>query len=397
MTKINLLKLNHIDNTYNNIMDFENIASRNNYFNSKIEKTFNLNLKDDPTISSITLPVNHTEINYCNYLFLTDESNNNLYFFILSYEHKTPSNTTIYIQLDVYTTYQFDIRLLPSFVERCHVPRWTGDIPTPNTIDEGISLNEYILDSSEVITSFNDGLVISSTTPLGVCPDISIPSEGGTPGGGGNNGIITKSGFRFLKGYEAFASKPLYMNNESFKTVGYGSIEGSTYYNQHLPSCSEQKASEIMADRLINDFGKSLSNQLKADNIADKINGNMFDSLLSLCYNCGAYAVFNDSTSPYLLIKQDPFNKSIETIWQNFYIKGGNPLVELEGLKLRRKAETNIYFNKTYEMRDILIAVDIGGGIGGYDGIITDNRGDGFIPSNLPDLKGNILNLEIEV
>lgn len=394
---VNFLKLNHIDNTYTNVMDFQNIQNRDSYFQSNVKKSFSLNLKDDPLITSITLPVNHTEINGFNYLFLVSENNKKLFFFILNYTHTTPNATTINIQLDAFTTYQFDFKLINSYVDRCHVARWNGDIPTQNTIDENISLSDYIQDSNETIYTYNNGLIIASTTPLGLCPDFNKPSEGGSPGSG-ENGLITQSGFRFLKGYEAFAANPLYMSGENFQTVGYGTIEqNTTYFNNHKPfPCSEQKASEIMAERLTNDFGKRLRSQLASDGIHDKITNNQFDALLSLCYNCGSNAALNDDTSPYYLIKRDPNNTHIREWWEKFYIKGGFPPVELPGLVARRKAEADIYCNNVYELRDILIAVDVGGGIGGYDGVVTDNNGNGFIPPILPKSK-NIINIIQEV
>ena len=58
--------------------------------------------------------------------------------------------------------------------------------------------------------------------------------------------------------------------------------------------------------------------------------------------------------------------------WESWYITDGNNV--LEGLKLRRQAEKNIFNNGKYEYRSIII---VGGGI------ITDNNGHGYIPENL--------------
>ena len=56
----------------------------------------------------------------------------------------TKSNTNIFVKLDVWTTYMFNYKVLPSFVDRCHVPRWNGDIPTYNLEDEGLEKGEII-------------------------------------------------------------------------------------------------------------------------------------------------------------------------------------------------------------------------------------------------------------
>lgn len=387
--QINLLKLNHIDNTYQNTMDFSSTASRDDYFASKVGHTFEVNINDDAIIDNITLTINHKTINHYNYLYFTDSTNKTLYYFIINHEFKTLTTTLLHIQLDVFTTYQFDFKLLPSYVERCHVPRWNNDVPTKETIDEGISLNEYELSTIQTITTYNDGLIIASTQPLGVCPGfhVNTPSGGGGSTGGPTNGYITKSGFRFLKGYEAYTNEGLYLGGEHFKTVGYGSIEGTQYYEEHKPfPVSEQKSATIAANRIINDFGKTLSDRLKQDNIISKINYNQFDAMVSTCYNCGASAFLNDETSPYQLIKNNVSDPNIRTTWEKFYIKGyvDGVLVELPGLIARRKAEADIYLSKIYEFRDILKIVNNGNGIGVYDGIVTDNRGDGYIPDFLP-------------
>lgn len=394
---IYLCKIDNIDNTYQNILDFSSASSRNNYFISKHTKSFTINVRDDGLINDLTIPINHTEINNLNYLYMTDETNKHLFFFITSYTHTTPSNTTITLQLDAWTTYQFDISFLDSFIERCHVPRWNGDTPTKNTIDEGLPLNEYMLESTQTICTYNDGLIVSSTQPLGICEGfhISNPSGGGGSTGEPSNGTITEQGFVFIKGEEGLSPYGAYLNGESFRTVGYGSTETSNlaYYNRHKPfPCSEELAAEIFAERIRDNFSKGLYDACVANGIEKKITRYQFDAMLSLSYNGGLGGFLTYNSSPWQLIRNNPNDPGIKEVWEKFLIMGGDPLVELEGLKIRRKKETNIYFSALYQTKSI--------GIYNENGNLTSNKvetneGKGYIPIWIKPLS-NVLNLCIE-
>lgn len=387
-----LCSVNEIDKSFEHVLRFNSKTTRRAYFLKKVTSSVEVDFKGDAFRSEILIPASLDDIVQADYLFFTGDDGNDYFYFIDSKSYHTSDITHLTLTLDVFTTYQFSFELMHSFVERCHVDRWQAPgIPSREVVDEGFPVYDYVMKERED-SGFQtrNYFVISSTEPLG---KVSLTSwgGGGDHGGGGTTttGVITKQGFRFIKGYEAFAPTGLYLSGEDFRTVGYGSTEkhNKTYYDKHKPfPCSEQLASEIYADRIVNEFGKRIYDKLVEYNILDKITMNMFDAMCSLAYNRGLGAqeynngFFWDANSPWHDIKLNPLNfDTIRNTWEAYAISHS-------GHVPRRKAEADIYCQSTYEMRDILIYKDNGSGVGVISGKVTANNGDGFIPDYLPDL-----------
>lgn len=68
------------------------------------------------------------------------------YAYIIDLKYINDNMTEIYIETDVFQTWQFDFTYLKSFVERKHV---TDDQVGHNTIPESIATGEYILNNSQ--------------------------------------------------------------------------------------------------------------------------------------------------------------------------------------------------------------------------------------------------------
>lgn len=199
--------------------------------------------------------------------------------------------------------------------------------------------------------------------------------------GGTNSGTMTKNGFRFIKGQEGFAPYGANLGGESFKTVGYGSTEkyNKSYYDKHKPfPCTERKASEIYAERIQNEFGAKIVSAMISAGIESKVKDHQLDAMISLAYNRGVYGFLQDSSSPWQLIKKNPSNtEAISAAWKKYATtSGGNVLT---GLVERRKLEADMYVNGNYKMKSI----GKYNSSGKPDGIMSENNGNGYIPSNL--------------
>lgn len=198
------------------------------------------------------------------------------------------------------------------------------------------------------------------------------------PNGGGNvsEGIPSANLYRFVKGYEGFGANPYRVPGENFYTAGYGVTEKyqSTAYNRLKPfPCSEQKASEVYGDMLINNFSKPLLQRMKSDGVdIRKVKQNHFDAFCSLAMNGGLGAV---TTSPmYATWKSNPNDPSIPQRWLTWYINAGTAVES--GLRARRKAEAKIWTDSEYEFRNIVKILSNGN----YSGYVTENNGNGYIP-----------------
>lgn len=393
-SSLTLCSINDIDNSYDHVLKFKSKTNRRAYFYNHRIMDVSVDFKGDAFRTEILIPTTLDDVVQADYLYFRGDDNNDYFYFIDSKSYHTSDTTHLTVTLDVFTTYQFNFEFMHSFVERCHVDRFTKDgLPTYEVVDEGFNYSNYIQVAREEVCEYQNSFIMTASEPLGY-----IPKNTAIGGGGTTNGIITKQGFRFIKGYEAFTPTGLYLNGESFRTVGYGSTEkyNPTYYDMHKPfPCSEKLASEIYATRIINEFGNRIFAACEENNIEKRITQSMFDAMCSLAYNRGINGFLNDSTSPWQAIKSDPYNFStIRNIWESYAVTSNGTV--LSGLVKRRKAEMNVYELENYEMRSIGIYKDNGSGIGVLSGTVTDNDGNGYIPSNLPDLgvKGNITDEE---
>lgn len=382
---LHMANVPELDKSYTNVADFSSEGSKQGWFINRRKGILSVNsFIADMFRTEFTLPIGLDDVLYrdCNYCFYETESGKWAYYFIDEWQYLTSTSCKIYVTLDVWTTYCLDFELNHSFIDRCHVNRFTSSgLPTRELVDEGFNLSDYTEINKTKVCEYVNSFIMTATEPLGFMA---------TSGGGQEitKGIITKQGFRFIKGYEAFTPTGLYLSGESFRTVGYGSTEkyNLSYYNLHKPfPCTEQRASEIFADRITNEFGTAIYSALEKAGVHQKITKNQFDAMCSLAYNRGVNGFLNDETSPFQLIKQNPASlEAIRARWIEYAVTSSGQV--LQGLVARRKAEAEIYCFGEYETRSIGIYTDNGSGVGVLSGTVTDNNGNGYIPTHLPDV-----------
>ena len=383
MSVVHLCQITELNKDYKNVYDFSSRESQLNFMQSKTILQLETNAKIDNFTSSITLTYGmNSNIRKCDYLFAQGIDGKYLFFFIDNVEQVTTSTVKLYLELDVWQTYHLDIQLYQSYVVRQHVPRWNADgTPTKENIEEGASGKYELKNVSTVangeneVKNHNGVYIFYTSTPIGTVGNEikggggDVPPKPDTPTGSCQaDGILSYDGFRFIKGYEGFTPSGAYLNGESFRTVGYGFTETSNPdgYEKHKPfPCTEQKASELFGE-LVDTYASQVWEQCQADGITELLTKSMFDAMVSTAWNCGVGGFLTYDTSPYQLIKVNPFDANIENVWKKFAITGSG--VVMPGLIARREAEANIYFKGEYEMRAI---VNTSGGI-------VD--GDGFIP-----------------
>ncbi len=139
-----------------NQLNFANKEAQYNYFNSlekDVEAGFTYQRKDNVIRYNACMD-DIIEFNYCMY------RNNNysdkwFYAYIESMEYANDEMTYIKIKTDVYQTWQFDINIMDSFVEREHV---SDDTIGLHTIPENVETGEYLPMNSYSINYEADGL-----------------------------------------------------------------------------------------------------------------------------------------------------------------------------------------------------------------------------------------------
>ncbi|MDM0458195.1 phage tail spike protein [Clostridium perfringens] len=206
---------------------------------------------------------------------------------------------------------------------------------------------------------------------------------GGGADGDWQNGIMSSNQLRMLKGYEGLGRYE-YRDSGGVLTIGYGitksepDIYNKLLANQPVP---EEMAAKEMFNVNNNRYGKPIVSKVKALGCTTQ---QQFDALVDLAFNAGT-GVIGANNSLMNAIRRNPTDEAyIRPIWENFYIHddAGN---RLEGLRLRRIAEANIYFQGRYEKRQIPILGRNGNPTGS---VVTENNGDGWLPPRI-DSTGN--------
>ena len=161
---------------YKNQLTFSNKQAQETYFNSTIFKSYSdyTYIKKDNVIN---VNENIDSIIGCNYLFYrnTGFTNDTYYCFIVNMEYVNENCTRIYIETDVWQTYQFSLTYNASFVEREHT---NDDTIGNNTYPENVETGEYIV-NSVYVDSHLDEVLNDTCYILGANVDIMghIPND----------------------------------------------------------------------------------------------------------------------------------------------------------------------------------------------------------------------------
>lgn len=374
-----------LDSDYNHTVNFSNKQSQLNWFNQRV---LWVNSEFDYQRKNNNLKVGYSlnKLKMCNYLIIDNSNGERFFYFIMDKQYISDEVTNLILKLDLIQTYQFDINFKKCIVERQHIQEYINfegkNVITERvkqSVEEGLDTGEYVLDSERSIYNYltNGCYIYTSSERLGVSNDERINFQSEEEGGGGGptgtnylNGYADKNGLKFLKSVEGFASEP-YNIGDGTNTTGYGITElyQPSYYNQLLPTCTEQQASEIMGQVMFN-FSGTIKNALDSDNYNwDNMTQGLFNACTSFAYNSGNITTFGI----YDMILNNDSKEAIATAWETTNIMPGTEFEE--GLRNRRMKEANMVrgiFN--YEELQISNVTS-----GGY---ITDNNGYGYIPTN---------------
>ncbi len=356
--KMYLTSMSYLSPSYEHVIDFGSKAARNEFFIGKQDREVYSNVKydDNRAIVNVDMPIE--ECNNYDYLFFNGQDRV-FFYFIVGIEYFTPKTTNLIIELDVFNTYFYDCELLPSFVDRAHVDRWTSNgLPTSNYQDEGIAIGEYIIQELPTkLCGMNNSIVVASSVPIGITENSSGAGSSGDSGGGyggtsWRDGKISAMGFRFIKGFEGFYANP-YQDSGGYWTIGYGTTKHGEpdLYNELAAKApiSEEEAAKIMYDSICSRYGAKILQAAINLGVTEQY---QFDALVSVAYNCGVGAITGSNTLTNAIGADITNEATIRAAWENFRVTSGGTY--LEGLYLRRVQECNMFFGKEFELRAIV-------------------------------------------
>ena len=169
MSTIYLCSIPEFSQDYKNVGRFNNLNHQLTFMNARVKKQVESNTKVDRFMATVTLntPMD-TAVRSCDYLFSRTTDGEYVFYFINQIEILTTSTVRLSLTLDVWQTYHLRMTLLPSFVERCHVPRWKAtNIPTKEIVSEPLGNYESTVIKEENVPNNKGVYIITSTTPLG--------------------------------------------------------------------------------------------------------------------------------------------------------------------------------------------------------------------------------------
>ena len=153
-----------------NQLTFANQTAQFNYFNSLPKlpaDNFTYQRKD----GVIRFPAHFDDLIHYNYVMYRNEAYSNKWFyaFISGMDYLNDNVTAISIKTDVWQTWQFDLTYRNTFVEREHV---NDDTIGNNTIDEGLELGDYIINTSTTlkpsltVKDYDDATILGLKYPI---------------------------------------------------------------------------------------------------------------------------------------------------------------------------------------------------------------------------------------
>ena len=146
---------------------------------------------------------------------------------------------------------------------------------------------------------------------------------------------ISQKGLSLIKKFEGVKLKP-YLCPAGIPTISFGCTyyEDGTKVRMTDAPISEARATDIFLN-VIKHYERSVDSFCR-----DDINQNQFDALVSFCYNLGAGAL--KKSTLLKKVNADSNDPSIKLEFLKWNKSGGKVL---NGLTLRRNAESELYFS----------------------------------------------------
>ena len=155
-TWITLCKNVPLDASYDHNITFANVNAQKSYFIAHRFVELSANSYQRTMSNRIRIACTMEQAVQCNYLYFSNDSFENKWFyaFITGWEYINNVTTEITYQIDVMQTFLFDMQLKSCFVEREHI---YNDYVGANTIPETLEQGEYVVNGdAEIEPPIND-------------------------------------------------------------------------------------------------------------------------------------------------------------------------------------------------------------------------------------------------
>lgn len=147
---------------------------------------------------------------------------------------------------------------------------------------------------------------------------------------------MTERGIELVKRFEGF-SPTIYICPAGYPTIGYGHVVTPEEKERYRGGINREEAEDLLRKDLVR-FESGVRAQLKGV----KLHEYFIDALVSFAYNVGLYA-FKISTLRRLILRGELYDAADQFLR---WVYGGGR--RLRGLKLRRRAERELFLEGVY-------------------------------------------------
>ena len=149
--EIYLLKGVPLTTSYEHTIDFKDASEQYSYFYSFVKHAITkyTYIRREREYLSVELPL--TDLDDVNYIMFRSADGERLYYaFVTDKVFTNPHTSSVFYQVDVMQTFQFDYKWNASYIKQAHVDRWTAEHkPIYSKTDEGLDYGtEYSIESA---------------------------------------------------------------------------------------------------------------------------------------------------------------------------------------------------------------------------------------------------------
>lgn len=162
ITSVKVLNNVPLDNTYKDTLNFSDVSAQVSFFTGKTKFTFT-NLTPVRLQNTIRLPITADKLYDCNYIMWQNANFGSKWFygFIRKIDFVNINMCTVEFEMDVFQTWQFDITLKPSYVEREHA---STDNVGDNLVTENVDLGYYREEPAQKTSFFDSYVAVIATS-----------------------------------------------------------------------------------------------------------------------------------------------------------------------------------------------------------------------------------------
>ena len=160
-TTVRLLSGVNLDPSYINSIAFDILADQISYFTSKTKYVLTNQTYQRHSRGKMYVQKKDDDLYDCSYMMFQNTAYGNKWFyaFITNVEYVSDEVSVVTYSIDELQTWLFDVDVMPSIIERTHIPS-VDDVVGASLTPEPFTMGEYIFDNQHEVQNFSDYSIV---------------------------------------------------------------------------------------------------------------------------------------------------------------------------------------------------------------------------------------------